>query len=170
MLEIKNLHAEVDGAEILKGVDLKINPGEVHAIMGPNGSGKSTLANVVMGNPVYEVTEGSVIFEGEDITEEPVDNRAKLGMFLAFQYPESIPGVTIVNMLKTALSNIEEIRSIPRGFGSYGDMVLILNDGSKVEMKSLPLFREKQKFIEENINKRSQIPNLNEVEGFATKS
>ena len=108
MLEIKNLHAEVDGTEILKGVDLKINPGEVHAIMGPNGSGKSTLANVVMGNPVYEVTEGSVIFEGEDITEEPVDNRAKLGMFLAFQYPESIPGVTIVNMLKTALTNIEE--------------------------------------------------------------
>jgi len=108
MLEIKNLHAEVDGTEILKGVDLKINPGEVHAIMGPNGSGKSTLANVVMGNPVYEVTKGSVIFEGEDITEEPVDNRAKLGMFLAFQYPESIPGVTIVNMLKTALTNIEE--------------------------------------------------------------
>ena len=108
MLEIKNLHAEVDGTEILKGVDLKIQPGEVHAIMGPNGSGKSTLANVVMGNPVYEVTKGSVIFEGEDITEEPVDNRAKLGMFLAFQYPESIPGVTIVNMLKTALTNIEE--------------------------------------------------------------
>ena len=108
MLEIKNLHAEVEGTEILKGVNLMINPGEVHAIMGPNGSGKSTLANVVMGNPVYEVTEGSVIFEGEDITEEPVDNRAKLGMFLAFQYPESIPGVTIVNMLKTALSNIEE--------------------------------------------------------------
>ena len=108
MLEIKNLHAEVDGVEILKGVDLKINPGEVHAIMGPNGSGKSTLANVVMGNPVYEISKGNIIFEGEDITEEPVDNRAKLGMFLAFQYPESIPGVTIVNMLKTALTNIEE--------------------------------------------------------------
>ena len=74
------------------------------------------------------------------------------------------------NKTQVSLSNIEEIRSIPRGFGSYGDMVLILNDGSKVEMKSLPLFREKQKFIEENINKRSQIPNLNEVEGFATKS
>ena len=108
MLEIKNLHASVEGVEILKGVDLIINPGEVHAIMGPNGSGKSTLANVVMGNPVYEVTKGSVVFEGKDITEEPVDNRAKLGMFLAFQYPESIPGVTIVNMLKTALTNIEE--------------------------------------------------------------
>ena len=108
MLEIKNLQASVEDTEILKGVDLKINPGEVHAIMGPNGSGKSTLANVVMGNPVYEITEGNIIFEGKDITEEPVDNRAKLGLFLAFQYPESIPGVTIVNMLKTALTNIEE--------------------------------------------------------------
>ena len=108
MLKIENLHAEIDGTEILKGVDLEINPGEVHAIMGPNGSGKSTLANVIMGNPVYEVTEGKIIFENEEITEEPVDNRAKLGMLLAFQYPESIPGVTIVNMLKTALTNIEE--------------------------------------------------------------
>ena len=108
MLKIENLHAEIDGTVILKGVDLEINPGEVHAIMGPNGSGKSTLANVIMGNPVYEVTEGKIIFENEEITEEPVDNRAKLGMFLAFQYPESIPGVTIVNMLKTALTNIEE--------------------------------------------------------------
>ena len=108
MLKINQLNAKIDNKQILKGFSLNINPGEVHAIMGPNGSGKSTLANVVMGNPVYEVTEGSVIFEGEDITEEPVDNRAKLGMFLAFQYPESIPGVTIVNMLKTALTNIEE--------------------------------------------------------------
>ena len=108
MLKIENLHAEIDGTEILKGVDLEINPGEVHAIMGPNGSGKSTLANVIMGNPVYEVTDGKIIFENEEITDEPVDNRAKLGMFLAFQYPESIPGVTIVNMLKTALTNIEE--------------------------------------------------------------
>ena len=108
MFEIKNLHAEVEDVEILKGVDLKINPGEVHAIMGPNGSGKSTLANVVMGNPVYEISKGNIFFEGEDITDEPVDNRAKLGMFLAFQYPESIPGVTIVNMLKTALTNIEK--------------------------------------------------------------
>lgn len=108
MLKIENLHAEIDGTEILKGVNLEINPGEVHAIMGPNGSGKSTLANVIMGNPVYEVTDGKIIFENEEITEEPVDNRAKLGMFLAFQYPESIPGVTIVNMLKTALTNIEE--------------------------------------------------------------
>jgi len=107
MLEIKNLHVSFDNVEILKGVSLNINAGEVHAIMGPNGSGKSTLANVIMGNPVYEVTNGNIFFQGEDITDEPVDNRAKKGLFLAFQYPESIPGVTIVNMLKTALTNIE---------------------------------------------------------------
>jgi Fe-S cluster assembly ATP-binding protein len=101
------LHVSVDNVEILKGVSLKINAGEVHAIMGPNGSGKSTLANVIMGNPVYEVTNGNILFQGEDITDEPVDIRAKKGLFLAFQYPESIPGVTIVNMLKTALTNIE---------------------------------------------------------------
>ncbi len=108
MLKIENLHASVDSTPILNGVNLEINPGEVHAIMGPNGSGKSTLANVLMGNPVYQITDGKIEFNKEDITEEPVDNRAKRGMFLAFQYPESIPGVTIVNMLKTALTNIEE--------------------------------------------------------------
>ena len=108
MLKITNLHANVEDTPILKGINLEINPGEVHAIMGPNGSGKSTLSNVLMGNPVYEVTDGTIFFNGKDITEEPVDNRAKKGMFLAFQYPESIPGVTIVNMLKTALTNIEE--------------------------------------------------------------
>ena len=108
MLKIENLHASVESTPIINGVNLEINPGEVHAIMGPNGSGKSTLANVLMGNPVYEITDGKITFSGEDVTEERVDNRAKKGMFLAFQYPESIPGVTIVNMLKTALTNIEE--------------------------------------------------------------
>jgi len=91
----------------LDGVTFDIHKNEYLAIMGPSGSGKSTLANVIMGNPVYEVTNGNILFQGEDITDEPVDNRAKKGLFLAFQYPESIPGVTIVNMLKTALTNIE---------------------------------------------------------------
>ena len=108
MLKINNLNATIDNKSILNGLSLNINPGEVHAIMGPNGSGKSTLANVLMGNPVYEVTKGTIEFNGEDVTDDPVDKRAKKGMFLAFQYPESIPGVTIVNMLKTALTNIEE--------------------------------------------------------------
>ena len=108
MLKINNLHASIDGKEILKGVNLELDAGEVHAIMGPNGSGKSTLANVLMGNPVYEVTEGSVNYMGKDITAESTDKRAKKGIFMAFQYPESIPGVTIVTMLKAALSNITD--------------------------------------------------------------
>ena len=108
MLKIKNLKASVDGKEILKGIDLEINSGEVHAIMGPNGSGKSTLANVLMGNPTYEVTNGTIEYMKEDITEEPADKIAHKGMFMAFQYPEAIPGVTIVTMLKAALSNIAD--------------------------------------------------------------
>ena len=108
MLKIKNLKASVDGKEILKGIDLEINSGEVHAIMGRNGSGKSTLANVLMGNPTYEVTNGTIEYMKEDITEEPADKRAHKGMFMAFQYPEAIPGVTIVTMLKAALSNIAD--------------------------------------------------------------
>ena len=108
MLKINNLHASVDGKEILKGINLEVKSGEVHAIMGPNGSGKSTLANVLMGNPVYKVTKGSIKYMGKDITEDPADKRAKKRMFMAFQYPESIPGVTIVTMLKAALSNITD--------------------------------------------------------------
>ena len=106
MLEIKNLHAviEEDGTEILKGVDLKINPGEVHAIMGPNGSGKSTLSNVLAGKDDYEVTEGSVLFKGEDLLEMEPDERAAAGIFLAFQYPVEIPGVATMTFLKAAMN------------------------------------------------------------------
>lgn len=105
-LEIRNLHAEVEetGMEILRGVNLTINQGEIHALMGPNGSGKSTLANVLMGNPAYQITEGEVIFAGEDLLEMDVDERSRSGLFLAFQYPVSIPGVTLGNFLRHALN------------------------------------------------------------------
>jgi len=105
LLEIADLHASVDDTEILKGVSLTIRRGETHAIMGPNGSGKSTLANVLLGHPSYEVTSGSITYRGEDITEAAPEERGQAGMFLGFQYPEEIPGVSVVNFLRTALSN-----------------------------------------------------------------
>ena len=104
MLSIKNLHASVEGNEILKGINLEVNPGEVHAIMGPNGSGKSTLANVLAGREEYEVTEGTVTYKGEDLLEMDVDERAHAGVFLAFQYPVEIPGVSMATFLKEAIN------------------------------------------------------------------
>jgi Fe-S cluster assembly ATP-binding protein len=104
LFAIENLHVAVEGTEILKGVDLAIMPGEVHALMGPNGSGKSTLANTLLGNPDYAVTAGRILFKGEDITDWPTDVRGKAGVFLAFQYPEEIAGVPIVQFLRQALS------------------------------------------------------------------
>ena len=106
MLEIKNLHVSVDGKEILKGVNLKLEKGKVHALMGPNGSGKSTLANAIMGNPKYEITSGEILLNGEVINELKPHERAKKGLFLSFQYPSEIEGVTISNFLRTALNNL----------------------------------------------------------------
>jgi Fe-S cluster assembly ATP-binding protein len=103
-LIIRNLHASIDGAEILKGVDLELSKGEVHAIMGPNGSGKSTLAHVLMGHPAYEVTEGEVEFQGHQVLELDPDERSRLGLFLAFQYPSAIPGVTVANFLRLSVN------------------------------------------------------------------
>lgn len=105
-LEIRNLHVNVEGEEdkILRGVDLTIKQGEVHAMMGPNGSGKSTLANVLMGNPAYEVTEGEILLDGEDLLDMEPDERSRSGVFLAFQYPVSIPGVTVANFLRHAIN------------------------------------------------------------------
>jgi len=108
MLTIKNLKANVDGKEILKGINLEIKPGEIHAVMGPNGSGKSTLANVLTGNQNYEVTEGEVYFEGKNLLEMDPETRAREGMFLAFQYPIEIPGVSNATFLKTALNEIRK--------------------------------------------------------------
>ena len=106
VLKIDNLHVAIDGKEILKGVDLTIKQGEVHALMGPNGSGKSTLSYALMGHPNYEVTEGSATLDGLDLLDLEADERAKAGLFLAFQYPTSIPGVTVANFLRHAVSNI----------------------------------------------------------------
>ncbi|WP_114858249.1 Fe-S cluster assembly ATPase SufC [Azospirillum brasilense] len=113
MIEIKNLHASVDGKEILKGIDLTINPGEVHAIMGPNGSGKSTLSYVLAGRDGYEITEGSVSFLGKDLLEMEPEERAAAGLFLAFQYPVEIPGVANTTFLKSALNAIRKKRGEP---------------------------------------------------------
>ena len=108
MLEVKNLHAVVDGKEILRGIDLSVRAGEVHAIMGPNGSGKSTLASVLAGNERFEVTEGEVSFDGMNLLDMSVEDRARAGLFLGFQYPVEIPGVSMANFLKYAVN--EKIR------------------------------------------------------------
>ena len=106
-LEVHDLHASVEGKEILKGIDLTVRQGETHAIMGPNGSGKSTLSNVIMGRPGYVVTAGKVVFQGEDITLLTADQRAKRGLFLAMQYPVEVPGVSVVNFLRTAYTAVK---------------------------------------------------------------
>lgn len=104
-LEIRNLHVSVEDQPILRGVNLTIKQGEVHALMGPNGSGKSTLANVLLGNPAYEITGGQIIFDGEDLMEMEPDERSRAGLFLAFQYPVAIPGVTLANFLRLAINS-----------------------------------------------------------------
>jgi len=116
-LVIKNLHVSVEGQEILKGLDLEMSKGEIHAIMGPNGSGKSTLANTLMGHPAYEVTEGEILFHGRNIIDLPADERSRLGLFLAFQYPSAIPGVSAANFLRTAI-NARYEKEDPSGNGS----------------------------------------------------
>src|SRR3954468_13315502 len=112
-LQIKNLHVTAADKQILKGVDLHVRPGEFHALMGPNGSGKSTLANVIMGHPNLEVTEGQILFGGEDITEADPDERARLGLFMAFQYPVSVPGVTITKYLRMVQNAHREANGEP---------------------------------------------------------
>ena len=104
LFEIEDLHVSAEGVEILRGVDLVVHPGEVHALMGPNGSGKSTLASTLLGSPEYEVTGGRIRFRGDDITDWGPDDRGKAGLFLAFQYPQTIPGVSVINFLRQALS------------------------------------------------------------------
>lgn len=132
MISIKNLHASIDGKEILKGINLEVKAGEVHAIMGPNGSGKSTLSSVLAGREDYEVTEGEVIFNGKNLLDLSPEDRAREGIFLAFQYPVEIPGVSNINFLKTALNEIRTYRG----------------QGEIASKDFLALIKEKQKLVE----------------------
>jgi Fe-S cluster assembly ATP-binding protein len=136
MLKIEDLRIEIDGQEIVKGLDLEVGKGEIHAIMGPNGSGKSTLANVLMGHPRYEVTGGSITFQGEDVFELEPDERAKLGMFLAFQYPSEVPGVSVANFLRTAVNSVREEELSPM------DMYRLLQEKMGI-MQMDPKFAER---------------------------
>ncbi|AHY48005.1 sufC: FeS assembly ATPase SufC [Rubrobacter radiotolerans] len=138
MLKIENLHAGIEDVEgeIIKGLDLEVGKGEIHAIMGPNGSGKSTLSNVLMGHPRYEVLEGSVEFLGEDALELEPDERAKLGMFLAFQYPSEVPGVSVANFLRTAVNSVREEELRPM------EMYKLLQEKMKI-MQMDPKFAER---------------------------
>jgi Fe-S cluster assembly ATP-binding protein len=112
LLELKNVHVALeDGTEIVKGVDLAVSPGEIHALMGPNGSGKSSLAYALMGHPGYEITEGEALFDGRELTELGPDERAQLGLFLAFQYPHAVPGVTVTSFLRSALNSLRKARA-----------------------------------------------------------
>jgi Fe-S cluster assembly ATP-binding protein len=112
LLELKNLHVALeDGTEIVKGVDLAVNTNEVHAVMGPNGSGKSTLAYALMGHPAYEITDGQILFDGDDLTELGADERAQRGLFLAFQYPHAVPGVTVTNFLRSAINAVRKAQN-----------------------------------------------------------
>jgi Fe-S cluster assembly ATP-binding protein len=132
ILKVVDLHVSVGDKEILKGVDLEVKAGEIHALMGPNGSGKSTLSNAIMGHPSYRVTEGRIFFKGEDVTEMPTDEKARKGMFLAFQYPVAIPGVTVTNFLRSITRARQGLDMPARDFRKFmNDSMLSLSvDGA----------------------------------------
>ena len=143
MLTIKNLHANVEGTEILKGIDLEIKAGEVHAIMGPNGSGKSTLAKIIAGHPSYEVTQGEIIYEGEDLIEMEPDERARKGVFMAFQYPVEIPGVSNSMLMREAYNEIQKEKGLePLDPLEFEDFII----------DKLKLVEMDQKLLDRNVN------------------
>jgi Fe-S cluster assembly ATP-binding protein len=142
-LEITNLHVQAGDKQILKGLDVSVNKGEVHALMGPNGSGKSTLANAIMGHPGLEVTEGSIVFKGEDITEADPDERARMGLFMAFQYPVAIPGVTITKYLRMVMNAHREAR---------GESEISLKDFRKTVQAAMELMNVPKEFAARYLN------------------
>lgn len=143
MLKIKNLHANIEGNEILKGINLEIKPGEIHAIMGPNGSGKSTLASVVAGNEDYEVTEGEIYMENEEISELAPEQRAHKGLFLSFQYPIEIPGVSVMNFMRTAINETRKARKQEKMSGQ--EMLALMRSNAA-------LLGIDQKFLQRSLN------------------
>ncbi len=143
MLEIKNLHASIDNTKILKGLDLSVNAGEVHAIMGPNGSGKSTLASVIAGREDYDVTDGKINFQGNELSDVGPDDRAREGIFLAFQYPVEIPGVSTTNFMKTAVNQIREHK---------GEKPLDAVEFLKLMKEKMKLVNIKQELLSRSIN------------------
>ena len=147
MLEIKDLHATINGKEILKGINLTVKAGEVHAIMGPNGSGKSTLSNVLVGHPAYEVTKGSVTFDGKDLLSLSAEDRSHEGLFLSFQYPVEIPGVSMVNFMRAAVNEQRKYKGLPALSSS----------------EFLKLMRQKREIVELD----SKLANRSVNEGFS---
>ncbi len=143
MLEIRNLHAEIGGKEILRGLDLHVRPGEVHAIMGPNGSGKSTLANVLAGQPDYEVTAGEVLYHGKNLLEMPAEERAREGVFLAFQYPVEIPGITNAYFMRTSLNAQRKHR---------GEEEIDAVDFLSLVREKMKLIEMDEKFLNRSVN------------------
>ncbi|HKG36629.1 MAG TPA: Fe-S cluster assembly ATPase SufC [Solirubrobacterales bacterium] len=142
-LEIRNLHASVEGKEILRGLDLDVEKGRIHALMGPNGSGKSTLANVIMGHPAFEVTEGTITFKGEDITDTAPDERSRAGLFMAFQYPVAIPGVSVSKYLRMVLNAHREARGEPE---------IKIKEFAKLAREAMELAKIPQEFSSRYLN------------------
>ena len=156
MFEIRNLHASVDGKEILKGLNLKVNEGEVHAIMGPNGSGKSTLARVIAGHPQYQVTKGEIIYLGKNLLDLEPEVRAREGVFLAFQYPVEIPGVSNAYFLKAALNEIRVSKGLPELDAM--EFLDLMNEKAKtVEMDSSFINRPVNEGFSGGEKKRNEI-------------
>ncbi len=156
MIKIENLHASIDGKEILKGLNLEVKAGEIHAIMGPNGAGKSTLASILAGREEYEVTEGSVDFDGTDLLELSTEDRAREGLFLAFQYPIEIPGVSNINFLKTAINEIREYKG-QEPIAAKDFMQLVRDKSAIVELDSKLASRSVNEGFSGGEKKRNEI-------------